>query len=261
MKKSLLINALLLIITFLIAYYGHKAFSMIVPFSAEEPILKIIVYYLLWLVPSLLFVVYLFGSKNALEVIGLKKGFLTGLTFSLITVLPMLLSSAIFGKIDTSLEPLALLQKTLLAGVMEEYLFRGFLFGLLFSKFGWGFIPASILGAFIFGMGHIYQGNNLSESVGVFMITGMGALWFAWLYVEWDNNLWVPIFLHMLMNLSWALFDISDNAIGAPIANLFRIITIALTVVITIRNSKKQGFKVNRSNLLTNFNEIKGGQN
>lgn len=254
MKKSLLIKALLLIIVFLIAYYGRKAFSKVVPFDVEEPVLKILVYYLWWLVPSLLLVVYLFGNKNLLEVIGLKKGFLTGLTFSLITVLPMLLSSAILGKIDTPLEPITLLQKTLMAGVMEEYLFRGFLFGLLFLKFGWGFIPASVLGAFIFGMGHIYQGNSLSESVGVFLITSMGALWFAWLYAEWDNNLWVPIFLHILMNLSWTLFDISDNAIGAPIANLFRIITIALTVVITIRNSKQHGFKVNRSNLLNNLN-------
>jgi membrane protease YdiL (CAAX protease family) len=260
MKKSLLIKALLLLITFMISYYGRKAFSMFLPFYAEEPILKIIVYYLWWLVPSLLLVVYLFGSKSAVEVLGLKKGFLTGITFSLITVLPMLLSAAILGKIDTSLEPIALLQKTLLAGVMEEYLFRGFLFGVLFLKFGWGFIPASVLGAFIFGLGHIYQGNNLSESVGVFMITSLGALWFAWLYIEWDN-LWVPIFLHILMNLSWTLFDISDNAIGAPLVNLFRIITIALTVVITIRNSKQQGFKVNRSNLLTNFNEIKGIKN
>jgi hypothetical protein len=59
----------------------------------------------------------------------------------------------------------------------------------------------------------------------------------------------VPICLHVLMNLSWSLFDVSGSAIGGPMANLFRIITIALTVVITINNGKKQGFKVNKKNL------------
>lgn len=249
MKKHQIRNSIIVIIAFLVAYFGKKACAPFFTISLDEQLYKIIVFYAWWLLPSLLTVAWLFGFKNMIDAIGLKNGFYKGFAFAFITVLPMLLSSAIVGQIDASINWLSLIQKTLLAGVMEEYLFRGFLFGLLFLKFGWGFIPSSLLGALIFGMGHVYQGNNLAASVGVFMITGIGAIWFAWLYVEWNNNLWVPICLHVLMNLSWSLFDVSGSVIGGPMANLFRIITIALTVVITINNGKKHGFKVNKKNL------------
>lgn len=256
MKKQQILNSIIVIIVFLVAYFGKKASAFFYTISIEEPIYKIIVFYAWWMLPSLLTFAWLFGFKNMIHAIGLKDGFFKGLAIAFITVLPMLLSSAVVGQIYASINWLALIQKTLFAGVMEEYLFRGFLFGLLFLKCGWGFIPSSLLGALIFGMGHVYQGHNLAESVGVFMITGIGALWFAWLYVEWNNNLWVPICLHVLMNLSWSLFDVSGNAIGGPVVNLFRIITIALTVVITIKDSKKLGFKVNKNNLLYNTNTI-----
>ncbi len=65
-----------------------------------------------------------------------------------------------------------------------------------------------------------------------------GAAWFAWLYVEWRNNLWLPIGLHILMNLYWALFDIESNALGGVWANVFRGLTIALSIIYTLR--KKQ---------------------
>lgn len=113
----------------------------------------------------------------------------------------MLVSSAFIGQIPEDFKILPLLHQTLFAGFMEEYLFREFLFGILFRKLAWGFIPASILSAFIFGLGHIYQGFTFLVTTGVFLVTSIGAIWFAWLYIECNNNLWVPIFLHVLMNL------------------------------------------------------------
>jgi membrane protease YdiL (CAAX protease family) len=135
---------------------------------------------------------------------------------------------------------------------MEEYLFRGFLFGILFRKLGWGFVPSSVLGALIFGLGHIYQGSTYMETMGVFFITSIGGVWFAWLYIEWNNNLWVPVFIHILMNLSWALFEISSNSLGGFYANLFRLITIALSIIITIKYNQKKGLRINSKNLMVN---------
>jgi len=67
----------------------------------------------------------------------------------------------------------------------------------------------------------------------------MGALWFAWLYVEWEENLWLVIFLHTLMNLYWHVFDNSDSdALGGREANIFRAITITITVFATFRLCK-----------------------
>lgn len=154
---------------------------------------------------------------------------LTALGFAALTVSPMFISSAIAGSIPADLSALRLVQDTLLAGFMEELLFRGFLFGLLFRFCGWGFIPASMAGAVVFGLGHLYQGSSIPEVAGVYLVTAMGAVWFAWLYIEWNNNLWLPVFLQILMNFSWTLFDMSSNAIGDVFPNLFRMITIALT--------------------------------
>jgi membrane protease YdiL (CAAX protease family) len=166
----------------------------------------------------------------------------------------MFLSSAIIGQIGEDLNMLRLVHQTIVAGLMEEYLFRGFLFGLLFRKSGWGFIPASISGALIFGLGHIYQGSTFLETMGVFFITSIGGIWFAWLYIEWNNNLWVPIFLHILMNISWGLFEVSNNALGGFYTNLFRIITITLTILITIKYNQKNGLRINSKNLIINDN-------
>ncbi len=138
-------------------------------------------------------------------------------------------------------------------GFFEEFLFRGFLFGILFRKLKWGFIPASLLAEVIFGLGHIYQGSTLMETTGIFGITTIGSIWVAWLYIEWDKNLWVPIFLHTLMNLSWILFEVSNNALGGIYTNLFRAITIALTIII-IRYHKKRGLNINRKTLIINNN-------
>jgi membrane protease YdiL (CAAX protease family) len=194
----------------------------------------------------------LYGFKNIPEKLGLNKGVIIGFLFSIITVLPMIVSSAIIGHIGDNLDFGTLLHNTFIAGFFEEYFFRGFLFGILFRKLKWGFIPASILGGVIFGLGHIYQGSTLIETTGIFAITTIGAVWFSWLYIEWEKNLWIPIFLHTLMNLSWILFEVSDNALGGVYTNLFRVITIALTIIITILYHKKRGLNINRKNLIIN---------
>mgnify|MGYP003483250560 FL=1 len=68
----------------------------------------------------------------------------------------------------------------------------------------------------------------------------MGAILFAWLYVEWDYNLWVPIFLHSLMNLSWHIFEMDETALGGAIPNILRGLTIFLAIVLTIIYKKRQ---------------------
>jgi len=256
MNRKTIINSIVVILTFLLAFYGKRILSEYYTISISSDYLKIIYSYLWWILPSALITGLLYGFNNIFYNIGIQKGFRLGLLFSIITVLPMFLSSAIIGHIGEDLEMLSLIHQTLFAGFMEEYLFRGFLFGILFRKLGWGFIPASILGAIIFGLGHIYQGSTLLETTGVFFITSIGAIWFAWLYIEWNNNLWVPIFLHIFMNLSWGLFEVSSNALGGFYTNLFRIITIILTIVITIKYNKKSGLRVNRNTLIVNNNSL-----
>lgn len=252
MKRQTITNSIIIILTFLIAYYGKRLLAEYYTITISSDYLKIAYYYLWWILPSVLITGILFGFKNILNSIGIEKGFIIGFLFSFITVLPMIISSGVIGKISENISMLYLIHQSLFAGFMEEYLFRGFLFGILFRKLSWGFIPASIVGALIFGLGHIYQGSTFWQITGIFLITSIGAIWFAWLYIEWNDNLWIPIFLHILMNLSWALFEVSNDALGGWYTNIFRIITIALTVIITIKYNRKNGLRIHRKNLFIN---------
>ncbi len=254
MKRQKITDSIIVVVTFLFAFYGKQILTKFIDIPFQSFYGRMLYSYLWWLIPVLLAVGYLFGFRDVFKNIGLQKGFLTGLLFSVVAVLPMLISSAVVGQLNEDLDMGSLIHKTAIAGFMEEFLFRGFLFGILFRKLGWGFVPASILGAMIFGIGHIYQGSTFLEMMGVFFVTAAGAVWLAWLFIEWDGNLWVPIFLHILMNLSWVLFEVSNNALGGFYSNLFRLITIAMTVVVTIYYHKKRGLRISKNNLIVNDN-------
>ena len=244
MKRRKLVDSVVIIAGFVFAYYGRRYLAPHIPLEFTSVWIKMLYLYLWWLIPPVLVTGFLYGFRNLFRELGLARGLVPGLIFALLSVSPMLISSALAGTIDPDLPFASLMQSTVFAGLLEEFLFRGFLFGLLFRKAGWGFFPAALLGAVIFGFGHLYQGNSLAQSAGIFLLTGMGAVWFAWLYIEWEENLWVPVCLHILMNLSWTLFSMSDNALGGWFPNVFRGITIALTILITIIYCKKRGLRV-----------------
>jgi uncharacterized protein len=184
--------------------------------------------------------------------LGLGANILHGFSAALVFALPMFAGGLIFFAFNRDITFNRLIAGTLLAGFFEEFYFRGFLFGQLFRNSRFGFIPAVLLGAVLFASGHLYQSNELGAMAGVFLTTFMGAVLFAWLYVEWNYNLWVPVSLHFLMNLSWMIFSVSENALGGPLANLFRGLTITLAIVGTIWWKRRKGevLVIGRSTLL-----------
>jgi membrane protease YdiL (CAAX protease family) len=153
---------------------------------------------------------------------------------------------------NTDISINTLLISVLSAGFFEELFFRGFLFGLIFRKTKLGFIPSVFFGAVYFGLLHLYQSTELAESIGIFLITFLGGIIFAWVYTEWKFNIWIPIFLHMLMNLSWELFSVSENALGSLYSNIFRFATIGLIIGLTVALKRQNGLKleINKKNLL-----------
>jgi hypothetical protein len=132
---------------------------------------------------------------------------------------------------------------------MEEILFRGFLFGYLYRKAGWGFVPAVAISSIFFAIGHFYQSQNITGALIIFFITFTGGAWFSWLFIEWDKNLWVPIGIHLFMNLWWIVFSAGENVMGGKVANVFRLVTIAITVVLTIY-MRKGKMKLTKEKLL-----------
>jgi uncharacterized protein len=110
---------------------------------------------------------------------------------------------------------------------------RGYAFGQLYRRAGWGFWPAILIPTIFFSLGHLYQANSIISAVAIFGVTSIGSVWFAWLYLRWDN-LWVPIALHALMNLWWYVFEVDTSALGGSLANVARVLTILLSIVLTL---------------------------
>ena len=83
----------------------------------------------------------------------------------------------------------------------------------------------------------------------VFCVTALGSLFFSWLYMVWDNNLWVPISFHIMMNGIWVLIPIADatSSIGSITANIGRLLTVALAVTLTVLYKKREPQRVDFS--------------
>jgi membrane protease YdiL (CAAX protease family) len=238
-----IILSCIILATYVLGQFGGKWLS---PFYIHlladlSPVARSVIWNVIYfgLVP-LLSTIVIFGFKPLPMVLGLNKGFAKGLGMALVLTLPMFIGYAICSGFTMNISSYNFFFGSISAPFFEEFFFRAFLFGLLYRYAGWGMWPATLLDALVFGLIHISQGDDFASSASVFAATAAGAAWFSWLYKEWGWNLWLVIFLHAFMNLSWMLFEIADNAAGGLWANAFRTITIVISVVWTIRHVKQK---------------------
>lgn len=203
-------------------------------------------------IPLLLGTLLISRRSGFFESLGLNKSIVKGFLFALICTLPMYIGFSLVFDFNPKISLDTFLISVISAGFFEELFFRGFLFGLPFSKAKLGFILSVLFGALYFGSLHLYQSTELNELLGIFLITFLGGILFAWVYAEWNFNIWVPVFLHMLMNLAWEIFSVSENALGGIYSNIFRFLTVALVILLTIMYKKRKGIKltVNKKTLL-----------
>ena len=188
--------------------------------------------------------------------LGLSREFGTGVLFAVLATLPMLVGYACIGTFDREISADHLLTRVVIAGFFEEVIFRGFVFGHLFRFARWGFLPAALLTAAAFGSLHLYQGHDLASALASFAVTAAGSLFFSWIYVEWNYNLWCAVWLHTLMNLLWILFSVSaSGAVGGIGANVLRFGTLAIAVGLTIAYKKRRGlpYFINFKSLIVNY--------
>lgn len=238
MKKSII--SLSTILVFLL-YYLLIVGIVPSPIKYSSNDGSFLLFYILCSIPPYI-VLRFIHKKNLIESIGLKKSALQGFVYALICALPMLVYVMCVGKWNNTLSVWHLFNATLIGGLFEELFFRGLLFGQLFRYAKWGFIPAILIASVIFGLGHIYQGTDVTSSILAGVVTGLGGLLFGWIYVETNYNLWCSIFLHILMNFSWTAFSIADNgAIGNTGLNIARILTLIMAIFLIVVHKKKKG--------------------
>ena len=155
--------------------------------------------------------------------------------------MPALLLCLFAAKAAGGVEPSDLLWKGVAGPVFEEIVYRGLAVGALVRLAGWRLIPACLLPALFFGAAHAYQGAGLAETAGAVAITGIGGLFFGWLFWRWNWNLWPAIFLHAGLNLLWMLFALGDTAVGGWLGNGLRLAVVAGAVLLTLRMVPKGG--------------------
>lgn len=244
MKNKLLISIIVLIVFVALNYlrYIYAYFIGTDEWNNTDEIMRT----LLVLLPKYILVAitaYLITKQHPIKVLGLEYGFYSGLFYGFLFTLPMFIGYAIYGTFNKDMTGWNVFNSMVSAGFGEEYFYRAFLFGILFFYCGWGFIPAALIASVFFGAGHLYQANELGSALGVFAFTAMASIGFALMYMTWQS-LWLPVFLHGFMDLSWDMFSIETDVRGNTIANVFRFITIGLAVYFSIRKGKRERFSL-----------------
>lgn len=240
-------TGIIIYVSFIIHYFLLKNFKLLKPWLdqyTQQGLVSYIIAYVLIGTPLFIGAYFVNRNSSIFQSLGLKSNILKGFLFSLLFTLPLFIGGLIFYKPNPEIEVQDMIAGTLIAGLMEELYYRGFLYGLLFKYTKLGFIPSILVGAILFAIGHLYQSQNLGEMIGIFLITFLGAVFFAWLYTEWKFNLWIPIFTHTFMNLAWYVFNIDESALGSLTANILRGLTIAIAILFTFYTKKKQHDKL-----------------
>jgi len=149
-----------------------------------------IIAYIVVGIPIFVAILIMHKKKGFFHNLGLNKNFLKGLVFAIVCTLPMFVGFALVFDLNTGVTVNRILIAILAAAFFEELYFKAFLFGQVYKHTAIGFVPAVFLGALLFGMVHLYQSNEFSELLGIFLITFLGAILFAWTYVEWNYNIY-----------------------------------------------------------------------
>ena len=207
---------------------------IVTPLNLQRTLASFVMH-LIVCMPIVVVLFLLHRPKDLFYQLGFGGNFIKGTVFALISTLPLFIAFPIIGEFNNGLTLDKLIRSTVIVALFEEIIFRGFIFGQLFRyckiSFGWSVLIPSVL----FGSLHLYQGHDLISSLMAFGVTFLGGLYFSWIYVKWNFNLWCPIGMHFFMNLSWQLFVVEGNSVaaGGIISNVFRILSVALAVIIT----------------------------
>jgi len=144
----------------------------------------------------------------------------------------MLIGFAFTGDLSPHIQVLPVLFLAFFSPLVEEIASRGFGFRQLLRGTEWPFRIAVWPSAVLFGYGHVEQGQNLREMLGLFFLTGSPAVIFAWLVYRWQN-LWVAVMLHIFVNLWWELFPVAKSAIGGWLPFVVQTATMLFAFLLT----------------------------
>lgn len=246
MKRNLIFSSIV-IGTYLLLNYGMRQLPRPEEFWTRFSIFNVLPIFIIFIVSYFIHR----GKITVGESLGVNKAFLPAFKKAFIMTLPMMLGYGLLANFNITISMKSLFIGCIWAAFSEEITYRAFLFGQLFRFGKWPFLAAAVLNGLIFGIGHLYQaGGDYISAITIFMTTAIGGIWFAWMYIEWNNNIWIPMCLHFLMNLWWSAFDAGENAAGGVYANIFRGATIAISIYWTIKQKKERQLASTENNVI-----------
>ena len=178
--------------------------------------------------------IHRFTLARSISDLGVRAHIARPALFGLLATLPMWITFGIFGVMVRSIAVNSVLYLAFISPLAEELLFRGFAFGQIRRHAGWRFWPAALTTAIVFGLGHIGIHQDPGQALGVFLITGVGGILFAWIYERWHFNLWAPFWLHCLMNLNWQIFDVGESAFAGWLPTALQFTVVVFAIVLTL---------------------------
>lgn len=174
------------------------------------------------------------GRPSLLALSGLRAPIVRPALFAALLFAPAAAIAALSAPVSDTFDAFEIATGGVIYPLFEEIGFRGLALGALMTLCGWRFLPAALLPAAFFGAAHFWQGESPVEVAGVVAITGLGGLFFGWLFVRWGFNLWPPLFLHVGLNTLWTVFALGENAIGGWFGNALRFSVVAAAVALTL---------------------------
>lgn len=214
--------------------------------------------YSVTLIPIIITLKVLFHKKKISDLLSLDQPIIKGLTLTFIGTLPMLIGYIMHFRISKTVNFESLFINTISSAFFEELIFRAFLIGTLYRFTRLGFLSSVIFGSLLFAQVHLYQSQNMAELVQIFTITFLGSIFFTWIYIEMDFNIWAAIFLHFFMNLYWEIFSVSENVSGNFYGNLYKFLSVILItgLVIYHKKKKKSQFQITWRTLFIKSSEV-----
>lgn len=160
-----------------------------------------------------------------------------GVLFSL----PLLIVGFL-GSLQDELALRSLPHNTLSPGFFEELFFRAFGFGLLVKLAHWRIWPTAILIGLCFGLAHIHlsfvQNMNIPSQAGWLALLASAGAFYAWLYAQWNFNLYLPITMHTLLDLCFELFNMNQSPLGSLGPIIAITLVFAIPTYITIKRQR-----------------------
>jgi hypothetical protein len=177
-------------------------------------------------------------SASIFDEIGLGRSPLIGLPVGLAMAAPLAITLYFTRHATAVVQPLHLLRLALATALADEIFYRGFALRLLIKRAKWNAVAAIVataafvmLARVLSTVGSATPGDVAQAAV----VGGATQVWFGFVFVAWQEDLWVTLALHFGLNLGWSAFEgavVTDT--GSPWTHVGRLACLVTSIALTL---------------------------